>query len=98
VILHKALTPVPRTSVFVLHYAGALRAYNPPVEFRVVQPWGRDPGRQSTTISEHATAVEAFGHIDALAERMHRTGVPPGEIELVVVNGDGRVVARPGAH
>jgi hypothetical protein len=44
--------------------------------FRVVQPWGSDKARQSTVISEHATAAEAFREIDRLASEMVRTGAP----------------------
>lgn len=66
--------------------------------FRVVQPWGKDPARQSTLLSEHATAGDAFAEIDRLAEQMLGTGDRPDAIELVVVNADGAVVRRLGAH
>lgn len=61
----------------------------------MVQPWGADPGRQGTVISEHATAEEAFGAIDALAAQMNRTGAPSDAVQLLVVDWDGRVVPRP---
>jgi hypothetical protein len=35
--------------------------------FRLVQPWGADPGREAT-VSEHTTSVDAFVALDALAE------------------------------
>lgn len=46
-------------------------------------------------ISEHATAEEAFGAIDALAAQMNRTGAPSDAVQLLVVDWDGRVVPRP---
>jgi hypothetical protein len=33
--------------------------------YRIVQPYGRDVGRESTSISEHATIAEAFAEIGA---------------------------------
>jgi hypothetical protein len=46
--------------------------------YRIVQPWGRDKGREATVISEHPTAAEAFEALDRLAEQAARTG---GRIE-----------------
>jgi hypothetical protein len=43
--------------------------------FRVVQPYGRHIATESTVISEHATAVEAFANIDRQSAQMVRTGV-----------------------
>jgi hypothetical protein len=37
--------------------------------FRVVQPWGRRVATESTLISEHNTATEAFDAIEQLACR-----------------------------
>jgi hypothetical protein len=65
--------------------------------FRVVQPWGPDKGRQSTLVSEHATAAPAFEEIDRLASQMTRTGAPSDAVELVVVDTDGRLIRRPNA-
>ena len=65
--------------------------------FRVVQPWGPDTGTQSTMVSEHASAAEAFAEIDRLAAQMVRTGAPSDAVTLMVVDADGRV-RRPGAH
>jgi hypothetical protein len=70
----------------------------PERRFRIVQPYGRHVGRESTTISEHATAAEAFAEIDRLAEQMARTGAKPETVTLLVVDASGAVVRRPGAH
>jgi hypothetical protein len=66
--------------------------------FRVVQPWGRDKARQSTTVSEHPTAAAAFAAIDRLAFEMVRTGTPSDAVELVVISPAGEVVQRPGTN
>ncbi len=66
--------------------------------FRVVQPWGQDRGRQATALSEHTTLAAAFDAIDRLASEMVRTGAPSDAVELVVVDGDGNVKARPDLH
>ena len=49
-------------------------------------------------ISEHATAEEAFGAIDALAARMARTAAPSNAVQLLVVDRDGNVIPRPGTN
>ena len=67
-------------------------------KYRVVQPWGPDKGRQASVLSEHATIDEAFAAIDALCAQMVRTGAPSDAIELIVVDGDGRQVARSSSH
>jgi hypothetical protein len=51
--------------------------------------------RESTFISEHATAAEAFAEIDRLAAEMMRTGVRSDFIELLVVDATGAIVPRP---
>ena len=66
--------------------------------YRIVQPWGRDIGRQSTLISEHATAAEAFAALDGLTTRMVTTGARSDAVTLLVVDAAGTVVPRPGAH
>ena len=66
--------------------------------FRVVQPWGPDKARQSTLISEHATATEAFREIDRFASEMIRTGAPSDAVELVVVDLDDHVVRWTEVH
>jgi hypothetical protein len=48
--------------------------------------------------SEHPTAADAFGEIERLATRMRATGARSDAIELVVVDGEGRVVGRPGVQ
>ena len=35
--------------------------------YRVVQPWGKDRGRDATVIGEHPTAADAFDAIERLA-------------------------------
>jgi hypothetical protein len=67
-------------------------------QYRIVQPWGSDKGRQATTISEHATVADAFAAIDALAARMERTGVRGDYLELIVVDEQGNRRQRPGAN
>lgn len=66
--------------------------------YRIVQPWGKDKAKQATLISEHVTAAEAFREIDRLASEMVRTGAPSDAVELLVIDDDGRLVTRPGAH
>jgi hypothetical protein len=43
-------------------------------------------------LSEHQTAAAAFEEIDRLASQMLRTGVPPDEIELAVIDVERNVV------
>ena len=66
--------------------------------FRVAQPYGRDAGRESTTLSEHAIAADAFAEIERLAAQMARTGAPSDAIILVVLDAAGGVVHRPQTH
>ena len=66
--------------------------------FRIAQPYGRDVGRQSATVSEHPTIAEAFAALDMLTEQMVRTGVRPDTVTLIVLDATGAVVGRPGAH
>jgi len=46
----------------------------PEINYRVVQPSGRDNARQSATVVVHETSAETFAEIDRLSERMVRTG------------------------
>lgn len=66
--------------------------------FRLMQSWGPDRARQSTLISEYATAQSAYEEIDRLAALMERTGAPSDEIELVVVNPSDEIVQRRDLH
>ena len=68
------------------------------VTYGIVQPFGRDVGRESTTFSEHPSVAEAFAEIDRLAAEMVRTGAGPETVTLLVVDATGTVVTRPGAH
>ncbi len=62
--------------------------------FRIVQPYGKDKARESTIISEHACADDAFAEIDHLSAQMVRTGMPSDAIELIVIEASGRAVMR----
>jgi hypothetical protein len=62
--------------------------------FRIVQPYGRDKARESTVISEHQTAADAFAEIDRLSAQMVSTGVRADYVELIVVDEEGRIVQR----
>jgi hypothetical protein len=65
--------------------------------FRIVQPWGaHHKAQQSTLISEHPTAADAFAEIDRLTARMVRTGAPSDAVELLVIDQAGVIVQRPG--
>ena len=64
------------------------------MKFFVVQPYGRDKGRDAAVIYEARTAAEAFAEIDRLAEQMSRTGAPSDAIELLVVDEARRIVPR----
>lgn len=68
------------------------------VTYRVVQPYGRHISTQSTLISEHPTAADAFAAIDQMVAQMIRTGAPSDAIELIVIDSAGHRVMRPGAH
>lgn len=63
--------------------------------YRVVQPWGRDRAVESTLISEHTSAAQAFAAIDALAEQMMRTGSPSNAVEFIVIDPESKIVNRP---
>ncbi len=62
--------------------------------YRVVQPWGKNRAVEATGISEHPSIPEAFAAIDALAERMARTGAPSDAIALVVVDANEQIIER----
>ena len=66
--------------------------------YRIVQPYGRNKARESTVISEHQTAADAFAEIDRLSAQMVRTGAPADAVELLVVDADGRIIQRSPAH
>ena len=66
--------------------------------YRIVQPYGRDKARESTVISEHQTAADAFAEIDRLSSQMVRTGAPSDAVELLVVDAAGRIIQRPETH
>jgi hypothetical protein len=60
------------------------------------RPW--DKARQATVISEHATAAAAFVEIDRLSSEMVRMGAPSDAVDVLVFDGDGHQVGRPGVH
>ena len=64
--------------------------------YRVVQPWGVRAG-EWTLIDTRSTVAEAFAALDALSERMARTGAPSDAVELIVVDDSGERVERLGA-
>ena len=66
--------------------------------YRVVQPWGKDRAREATEISTWASIEQAFADVDRYAARTVSNGLPGDYIELLVIDDDGREVARPGAH
>jgi hypothetical protein len=66
--------------------------------FRVVQPWGPDKGRQATIISEHPTTEDAFEALERIARQAERTSGRIEAIERIVVDGYGRILARPDFH
>ena len=66
--------------------------------FHLVQPWGRNVAIESTLISEHPSAATAFAEMDRLSADMARTGAPSDAVELVVIDGAGRVLPRPGSQ
>ena len=65
--------------------------------FRVVQPWGKDVATESTVVSTHDNAVDAFAEIDRMAEQMLRTSGSADLVRLVVVDESGKEVRRPNA-
>jgi len=69
-----------------------------PHRFHVVQPYGRDVGRESTVLSTHRTAPEAFASIDATMILALWKGTPLAAVdalELIVLDSrDGCVLTR----
>jgi hypothetical protein len=64
--------------------------------YRVVQSYGRDIGREATTITEHRSIADAFAEIDRLADEMARKGARSDFVRLIVVDDNGEIVPRPG--
>jgi len=62
------------------------------MRFRVVQPWGRDVGSQSTEISRYDTVEAAFGYIDDVAIRLRAQRVASDAIELRVIDDNGVLI------
>jgi DNA-binding response OmpR family regulator len=65
-----------------------------PMPFRVVQPWGAQNPADSTVISGHSTAADAFSEVDRITGQMVRTGGPADVGAPLVIDADGRVVTR----
>ena len=80
------------------HHTAKKKVTQPAMRFRVVQLWGPDNARQGTAQSEHKTIVEAFAALDSIATDVAQTVVSGDAVELVVVDEQGKVVARPGTH
>jgi hypothetical protein len=70
--------------------------FRPP--FLVVQPYGRDRAHEATVIKVCPTVEAAFRALDAISERMQRTGAPSDAVELIVVDSARQQVRRPGAQ
>ena len=57
--------------------------------YRVVQPWGKDRGREATELSSWATLADAFAEIDRYAARYVSNDLPGDYLELRVVDDEG---------
>jgi hypothetical protein len=68
------------------------------VPYRVVQPWGKDRTREATEVFTCATLGEAYAEVDRYGAHVKTRNVPGDHLELLVVDEDGREVARPGTH
>ena len=66
--------------------------------YRVVQPWGKDKGREATLISEHAMAADAFEALECIAQQADRTGGRIEDIELLVTDATRNVIRWPGVQ
>ena len=62
--------------------------------YRVVQPWGRIVAG-GDRISSWPTITDAFTEIDRYSARVKTSKLPGDQLELLVVDGDGREVRRP---
>jgi len=58
-------------------------------EFRIVQPYGADLGLESTVVSCHGSAKDAFDVLDRIAARILAAGNPRDVIELKVIDAEG---------
>ena len=54
--------------------------------FRVVQPLGNDVVTESTIVSTHDNAVDAFAEIDRVADQMRRTSGGADLVRLTVAS------------
>ena len=63
--------------------------------YRVIQPYGKDRGREATEIFSCATIAEAFAEIDRYAAHLKANNLPGDYLELFVVDDDGHEVRRP---
>jgi hypothetical protein len=77
------------------HHSDARHRGKASMKYFVVQPYGRDKGRDSTIVYEAQSLADAFAEIDRLAARMRRTGARPETVELLVVDEQRRVIRRP---
>src|SRR5215470_745948 len=66
--------------------------------FLIVQPYTGKPDRLRTAILVRSfdTAAEAFAYLDRLQARLAQSEIPPGDIELVVVDEQRRRVTSSG--
>lgn len=59
------------------------------MRFAVVQPYGHHAARESTVLSTHSTAEEAFAAVARIIRRAHESGTPfamTEKLDLTVVN------------
>jgi hypothetical protein len=57
--------------------------------YRVLQPYGKDRGREATEISTWSTIADAFAEVDRYAERMRSKGLPADCVALLVIDDEG---------
>lgn len=46
-------------------------------------------------LDEHSTVWAAFAALDAVVSRIVALGAPPDALDLLIVDSEGRIVARP---
>ena len=62
------------------------------MRYFVVQPYGRDKGRESTVLYETEAIDDAFAEIRRIRAQARRTGGNPDVLELLVVDEERRIV------
>jgi hypothetical protein len=54
--------------------------------YYLVQPWGRDRYREATVVGIHDTVTAVFDALDAIAEKLRRSGAPDDWPEICVAD------------